>query len=102
VKITGSADVDLTAANKAVFWDIYHTQAAIPSIVMQFVGNAIGSTGSNDTLILNPTDVFIDSGGTPELDGTDIVSGTLNFTGLIDSNNDSAMTSKIITADSTL
>lgn len=101
-KLTGSIDVDLTDTNKPVLWDIYHTQTAIPSIVLQFVGNPIGSSGSNDTLILNPTDVFIDTGGTPELDGPDIVSTTMNFTGLIDSNNDTALSAKIITADSTL
>ena len=101
VKVTGSADVDLTANNKSVLWDLYHSQAAVPSIVMQFVGNAIGSSGSSDTLTLNPTNVFIDSGGTPELDGPDIVGTTLNWTGLIDAANDSAFKATLITGDST-
>lgn len=98
-KISGTADVDLTASDKAVFWDIFHTQAAIPSIVMQFTGNAIGTSGHVDTFTLNPTDVFIDSGGTPELDGPEQVKGTLNWSGLIDSNNNSGMIASLITAD---
>lgn len=99
VKISGSADVDLTPNNKSVLWDIFNTQAAVPSIVMQFLGNAIPSSASTDTLTLNPTNVFIDSGGTPELDGPGIVSTTLNWTALIDANNDAAMTATLITAD---
>lgn len=102
VKITGSVDVDLTDANKAILWDIYHTQTAVPSIVMSCVGNQIGTSGSNDTFTINPTDVYIDTGGTPELDGPDEVTATMNFSGLIDANNDSPLTAKIITGDSTL
>lgn len=101
-KISGTADVDLTAADKSVFWDIFHTQTAVPSIVMQFVGSAIGSTGQFNTVSLNPTDVFIDSGGTPELDGPGQVTATLNWSGLIDANNDSALIAKLITGDSSL
>lgn len=101
VKITGTADVDLTAANKPVLWDLYHSQAAVPSIVMQFTGNAIGSSGSVDTFTINPTDVYIDSGGTPELDGPGIVTATLNWTALIDAANDSPLKGALITADST-
>jgi hypothetical protein len=65
------------------------------------VGNAIGSSGKNDELILNPSNVFIDSGGTPELDGPDIVTATLNWTGLIDTANDTAFKATLTTADST-
>lgn len=101
-KITGSVDVDLTDTNKPLLWDIYHSQTAVPSIVAQFVGNAIGSSGKSDTLTLNPTNVFIDTGGTPELDGPDEVTATMNFTGLIDGSNDAAMIASVITADSTL
>lgn len=99
-KISGTADVDLTSTDKSVFWDIFHTQTAVPSIVMQFVGNQIGSTGQFDTFSLNPTDVYIDSGGTPELDGPDVVKTTLNWSGLIDTANDASLISKLITADS--
>lgn len=101
VKITGSADVDLTAANKSILWDLYHSQAAVPSIVMDFVGNAISGSAKNDEFILNPTSVYIDSGGTPELDGPDVTMATLNWTGLIDSANDTALKATLTTADST-
>ena len=99
VKISGSADVDLTPSNKSVLWDIFNTQAAVPSIVMQFLGNAIPGSASTDTFTLNPTSVYIDSGGTPELDGPDIVSTTLNWSALIDTSNDASLIATLITAD---
>lgn len=101
VKVTGTADVDLTPNNKSVLWDIFNTQTAIPSIRMVFTGNAIGSSGFNDQVVLNPTDVFVDSGGTPELDGPDVVKTTINWTGQIDANNDSAFLASLVTGDST-
>lgn len=101
VKISGTADVDLTPTNKSVLWDIYHTQTAVPSIVMGFTGAAIGTSGYNDSLVLNPTDVFIDTGGTPELDGPDVVKATLNWSGLIDTANDSAFKATLTTSDAT-
>lgn len=101
IKISGSADVDLTTANKSILWDLYHSQTAVPSIVMDFIGSAIGSSGKNDELVLNATDCFIDQGGTPELDGTDVTQATLNFSGLIDTSNDTAFSAKLTTADST-
>lgn len=100
-KITGSMDVDLLTANKSVLWDLYHTQAAVPSILATFNGNAIGSSGKSDQLVLNATQCFIDQNGTPELDGPDVVTATLNFSALIDSSNDSPLTLKLTTADST-
>lgn len=99
VKISGSADVDLTTSNKSVLWDIFNTQTAVPSIVMQFTGNAITGSASTDTFTLNPTNVFVDSGGTPELDGPEIVSTTINWSGTIDVNNDAALIATLITAD---
>lgn len=99
VKVSGSADVDLTASNKSVLWDLFHSQNAVPSIVMDFVGNAIGTSGHNDEFILNPTNVFIDQGGTPELDGPGITTATLNWSALIDASNDSALIAKLTTSD---
>lgn len=99
VKISGTADVDLTSANKAILWDLFNSQSAVPSIVMQFLGNSIPGSASVDTLTLNPTNVFIDSGATPELDGPDIVTATINWSALIDANNDTAMSATLITAD---
>lgn len=98
-KITGSMDVDLTPNNKAVLWDLYHSQTAVPSIVAKFTGDPIGSSGKSDTFTLNPTNVFIDTGGTPELDGPDIVTTTMAFTGLIDASNDAALIASLTTAD---
>ncbi len=100
-KLTGSMDVDLLTTNKAALWDLYHTQAAVPSIVASFTGDPIGSSGKNDQLVLNATQCFIDQNGTPELDGPDIVTATLNWTGLIDSANDSPFTLNLTTGDTT-
>lgn len=100
-KISGSMDVDLLPTNKAVLWDLMHSQTAVPSIVADFVGAAIGSSGHNNELKLNVTNVFIDSGGTPELDGPDIVTTTMNFTGLIDAANDNPFTATLTTSDTT-
>lgn len=102
IKLTGSIDLDLTANNKATLWDIMNTQAAVPSLVFDWVGNAIGSSGHHDELKLNATDVFIDSDGTPELDSPAQTHTTLNFTGLIDSANDSALIATLTTADSSM
>lgn len=99
VKITGSADLDLTASNKSVLWDLYHSQAAVPSVVASFTGAAIGASGHNNTLRLNATDVFIDSNGTPELDGPGVVSATIQWSGLIDAANDSAFIATLTTGD---
>lgn len=101
VKISGTADVDLTPNNKAVLWDIFNTQTPVPSIVLDFKGAAIGSSGYSDEFKLNPTNVYVDSGGTPELDGPDVVKTTINWSGLIDTANDSALTATLTTADST-
>jgi hypothetical protein len=43
--------------------------------------------------------MYIDSGGTPELDGPGIVSTTLNWSALIDTSNDAALIATLITAD---
>jgi hypothetical protein len=100
-KISGSMDVDLLPTNKAVLWDLMHTQTAVPSIVAGFTGPLIGS-GIYNSLVLNPSNVFIDSGGTPELDGPDIVTTTLNFTALTDAANDNPLTAVLTTADTSL
>lgn len=98
-KISGSMDIDLLPTNKAVIWDLFNSQAAVPSIVADFIGGAIGSSGHNNELKLNVTNAFIDSAGTPELDGPDLVKATIPFTGLIDSANDSPLTATLTTGD---
>ena len=100
-KISGSLDVDLlSTSQKAQVWDIYHAQTAT-SLIADFVGSAIGSSGHNNELKLNATSIFVDSAGTPELDGPDIVKATLPFTGLIDTSNDSPLTAVLTTGDTT-
>jgi hypothetical protein len=100
-KINGTMDVDLLPTNKAVLWDLVHSQTAVPSIVADFVGPAIGASGYNHELVLSANSVFIDSAGTPELDGPDIVTASLPFEVLTDSSNDNPLSMVLTTGDST-
>lgn len=101
IKVTGTVDIDLLPSNRPLLWDIYATQAAVPSISATFNGAVIGGSATHDSLKLNATDVFIDQNGTPELDNPEVVTATLNFTGLIDANNDSAFLATLTTGDTT-
>lgn len=100
VKLTGSFDVDLTSTNKAVIWDAFAADTSV-SVILDFVGSSIGSSGHNNELKLNATDCFFDSGGTPELDGPDLVTATIPWSALIDAANDPALTAVLTTADTT-
>lgn len=98
-KITCSMEVDLTSTNKAVLWDIYDSQAS-QSIIAEFVGPVI--TGSyNNTIKFSLPNVQLDTNGTPQLDGPDLVRATLNFTALIDAGNDAPLSIYLITPDAT-
>lgn len=96
-KLTCTMDVDLLSTNYATLWQIYHTQTPL-SVVANFVGPVITGTYNNE-LNLNLTNAYVDTNGTPELEGPDIVKATLNFTGLIDAANDSPLTAFLQTAD---
>lgn len=100
-KLTCTMDVDLLSTNYATLWELYHTQAPT-SVVAQFVGPEIGTTGNNNQITFNLTNAYVDTNGTPELDGPGVVTASLSFTGLIDAANDSALTAILQTADSTL
>ncbi len=98
-KLTCAMDVDLLSSNKSVLWDIYNSQVAT-SIIADFIGPEIGSTGANNEIKFNITEAFVDTNGTPELDGPDIVKASLTFTGLISPANTSPLTATLTTGDS--
>ncbi len=97
-KITCSMEVDLTSTNKAVLCDIYDTQTPT-SVIADFVGSAIGATGHNNEIKFSLPNCYLDTNGTPQLDGPDIVRATLNFTALIDDGNDAPLSVYLVTGD---
>lgn len=97
-KLTCQMDVDFLASNKSILWDIYNSQSPI-SIIASFAGPAIGASGSNNTLTFNLTNAYLDTNGTPELDGPDIVKASFTFIGLINTANVSPLTATLITGD---
>lgn len=98
-QIAVALDIDLLPTNKATVWDLLNSQVPLPSLVVTWTGPAIGSSGSNNTFTLNPTNLSVNDNGTPELDGPDTTKATINMTGLIDSANDSPLIATLITGD---
>lgn len=99
-KIEVALDIDLLPTNKATVWDLLNSQAPLPSLDVTWTGPAIGSSGQFNTFELNPTNLSVDTNGTPELDGPDTTKATINMTGLIDSANDNPFIATLITGDS--
>ena len=73
----------------------------LASLIVSAVGAPIGSGGFNNLFSLQLTNAFLDTGGTPTLQGPDIVKGSLTFKGTIDTNNDPAMIAHYVCADTT-
>jgi hypothetical protein len=97
-KISVTLDMDYNADAKTALFDLQ--LAGTPtSLVCTAIGNAIGATGQKDTFSLNPTNLFVDTGGEAPLDGPEIVHNTINLTGTIDAAGDSALKGNLITAD---
>ncbi len=97
-KITCSMEVDLTSTNKSVLWDIYDSQTPV-SVIADFVGAVIGTSGHNNEVKFSLPNCYLDTNGTPQLDGPDIVRATLNFTALIDTANDAPLSVYLVTSD---
>ena len=98
-KISVALDADFTSTNKTALYDNFLTNTPV-SVALAAVGNPIGSSGINDTFGLNPTNCFIDTGGEPNLDGPDLVKGTLNMSATINASNVNALLGQLFTADS--
>ena len=101
VKLTCVLDADFTPTNKTALWDLYLAGTPI-SVVATSVGAPIGTSGSDSTFGINFTNCFIDTGGEPNLDGPDVIKGSLTLTGTVDAAADPAVHAVLITADATL
>jgi hypothetical protein len=97
VEISGSLDVDFI--DKTVFADRFVTDAS-QSVIFSFVGPQIGTTGFFNTFAINLSDIHLDA-ETPSIDGPDIISPKVTFSGLYDENNAPA-TITIISTDTAL
>ena len=98
-KISGTMDIDLlSTAQKAQVVDLMHSQTGI-SIIADFLGPTIGASGHVNELLINITNARIVSGATPELDGPDVVTATINYEAKINSANNSPLTAILTTGD---
>ena len=106
VLVTGSMTIDLVStAQKAQVLDLFHTvnpaQQTGVSIIWDFLGANIGSSGIKNELLLNATSVFFD-GASPDIAGPGTVTVTVPFKGLIGAANNPVMTGVLTSSDSTL
>lgn len=96
--LTVALDADFTSTDKTALYDNFLSNTPF-SVVIQSVGNAIGSSGLTDLFNLNATNCFIDTGGEPNLDGPDLIKSTLNLKGTINATNVNALLGQLVTAD---
>ena len=99
-QISVAIDADFTSTNKTAIYDNFLTNTPF-SVIVQSVGNAIGTSGLSDLLQFNPSDCYIQTGGEPNLEGPDLVKSTLQLVGRIDGSNHNPLTAALNTSDST-
>src|ERR1035437_7523158 len=104
VLVTGSMTIDLVSTSqKAQVLDLYHTvnpaQQTGVSVIWDFLGANIGSSGIKNELNLNMTSVFFE-GASPDLSGPGTVTVTVPFKGLIGAANNPVITGVLTSADS--
>jgi hypothetical protein len=98
VEVTVALEADYTTAAKPTFEAFLKNEAN--SVILESVGNQIGSSGISDTFSLNVTSAYVQSGGEAPLDGPELVKNTLTLKGTIDTSNHAAVKAKLKTADS--
>lgn len=98
INLTCTLDADFLPATKTALWDLFLANTPL-SVVATAVGSAIGTSGQNNTFGLNMTNCFIDSNAEPNLDGPDIIKGSLTLKGTVDAAADPALKAVLITAD---
>lgn len=99
VDIDVAIDFDYTSAAKT-YWEKWVANEST-SLVLEAVGASIGSSGKKNTFVVNPTNLFVETGAEANLIGPDVVKNTLMYRGTIDAANDTAFKAKLITADTT-
>lgn len=95
--LTVSIDADYTTAAKPVF-DTFTTNTA-QEIEVAAIGAEIGTSTKKKTFSLLAKNCFLQTGGEAPLAGPELVKNTWVFKGTIDTANDAALTSHLITAD---
>lgn len=98
IDVTVVAECDYTEAARTVLNTFLKNEPQ--ALTCTAVGNAIGSSGKKDTLSMQVTNGFIQTGGEAPLDGPDIVKNTVTLKGTINAANEAAMKAKLITGDS--
>lgn len=96
--ITLVAETDYTSQAKT-FLETFLTNEA-QGLTMTAVGGPIGTSGKKNTLGFTINNAFINSGGEAPLDGPDLIKNSVTLKGTINANNESPLTAKLITADS--
>jgi Phage tail tube protein len=98
IDITVTAEMDYTAAAKTVMATFLTNEPQ--AMTCTAVGGPIGTSGKKNTLSMQVTNAFIQTGGEANLDGPDIVKNTVTFKGTINAANEAALKGSLITADS--
>lgn len=98
-KLTAVIDADFTPAAKTALYAQFLNNAAF-SVIVESVGNLIGSSGISDTFSLNPTNCFVQTGGEPNLESPDMIKSSLNLMGTINASNTNALIGQLWTGDS--
>lgn len=99
IDLTCTLDADFTPAALTSLWDLFLANTPV-SIIANSIGAAIGSSGFNNRFQLNMTNCYLDSNGEANLDGPDIVKGSLTFKGTVDAASDSPLKAVLVTGDS--
>lgn len=100
VDLKVSLEADYTVGAKPALFDLL--LAGTPtSMIVGAVGKPIGVSSYNDTFKLNASNIFVDTGGEPNVDGPEIVKNTLQASGTVDAAGNAALTAWLYTADAT-
>ncbi len=97
VDITFALEADFTKEAQTVFANWLTNTPE--SIICTAVGKEIGTSGKKDTLTVQATNAFVQTGGEPNPEGAEVVKNTLTFKGTIDTAGDAALKASLITAD---
>lgn len=97
VNLTCVLDADFLPATKTALWDLFLANTPI-SVIATAVGSLIGGSNSN-TFGVNYTNCFIDSNAEPNLDGPDVIKGSLTLKGTVDAASDAPVKSVLIGID---
>lgn len=95
--LTVTIEADYTPLAKAIF-DTFLAGTA-NSVVCTAVGNPIGTSGLNDQFSLNPSNLFVETGGESPLNGPDLVQNSIVLKGTINAAGNPALTAFLNSAD---